>query len=94
MKTYYRLFNYKFSKLKELSKELSEIEFVTNLSEKLDEKNQEIFGLNQMTKDQNAETELVEMAKIELKELELETSEISQNLQLALLPKIKMMREM
>ena len=75
------------SKLKELSKELSEIGVVTNLSEKLDEKNQEISGLNQMIKDQNAETELIEMAKIELKELELETSEIKQNLQLALLPK-------
>ena len=75
------------SKLKELSKELSEIAVVTNLSEKLDEKNQEISGLNQMIKDQNAETELIEMAKTELKELELETSEIRQNLQLALLPK-------
>ena len=75
------------SKLKELSKELSEIGIVTNLSEKLNEKNLEISGLNQMIKDQSAETELVEMAKIELKELELETSEIKQNLQLALLPK-------
>ena len=70
-----------------LSKELSEIVVVTNLSEKLNDKNQEISGLNQMIKDQNAETELIEMAKIELKELELETSEIRQNLQLALLPK-------
>ena len=77
------------SMLTALSKELSEIRIVTNLSEDLDGKNKEIFGLNQVIKDQKSEIELIEMAKIELKELEQEILEIKKKLQLALLPKDK-----
>ena len=43
-----------------LSKELSEIRIVTNLSEDLVGKNKEIFGLNQVIKDQKSELELIE----------------------------------
>ena len=51
------------NQLSELSKELSEIKSVTNLSEELDVKKKEILDLEDLLNDKNSENELKEMAE-------------------------------
>ena len=79
----------KSDELTKLSKELAEVNIVTNLFEQIKVKNNELDGLEDILKDKQADSELKEIAKLELKILHDEISVINQKLELALLPKDK-----
>ena len=83
------LSNIKSDELTKLSKELAEVNIVTNLFEQIKVKNNELDGLEDILKDKQADSELKEIAKLESKILHDEISVINQKLELALLPKDK-----
>ena len=72
------------NELTELSKELSEIKIVTDLSEQLDFKKKEILDLEELLKDKNSENEIKEMARNELKGLNQDIEKLEHQLELSL----------
>ena len=72
-----------------LSKELSDVTQVTDLSLLINSKKNELKDLHIILKDKNSEGDLLDMAKEESKMLENELSLLSKNLELAILPKDK-----
>ena len=72
---------------KKLSKELSEITVVTDIASELKNNNKEVQDLEDLIKDKNSESEIKELAKIELKILEEKIQTIEKELEIALLPK-------
>ncbi len=72
-----------------LSKELSDITQVTDLSSLINSKNKELEDLYIMLKDKTSDVDLQDMAKEESKMLENELSSLNNKLELAILPKDK-----
>ena len=72
-----------------LSKELSDVTQVTDLSLLINSKKNELKDLHIILKDKNSEGDLLDMAKEESKMLENELSLLNKNLELAILPKDK-----
>ena len=72
-----------------LSKELSDITQVTDLSSLINSKNKELEDLYIMLKDKTSDVDLQDMAKEESKMLENELSSLNKKLELAILPKDK-----
>ena len=72
-----------------LSKELSDVSQVTDLSSLIDSKKKELNDLSIMLKDETSESDLHDMAKEEIKMLENELNSLNKKLELAILPKDK-----
>ena len=72
-----------------LSKELSDVTQVTNLSLLINSKKNELKDLYTILKDKTSDADLLDMAKEESKMLENELSLLNKNLELAILPKDK-----
>ena len=72
-----------------LSKELSDITQVTDLSSLINSKKKELNDLSIMLKDETSESDLHDMAKEESKLLENELNSLNKKLELAILPKDK-----
>ena len=72
-----------------LSKELSDVTQVTDLSLLINSKKNELKDLYMMLKDKTSDADLLDMAKEESKMLENELSLLNKNLELAILPKDK-----
>ena len=72
-----------------LSKELSEVSQVTDLSSLINSRKNELEDLYIMLKDKSSDADLQEMAREESKILEQELDELNKKLELAILPKDK-----
>ena len=72
-----------------LSKELSDVSQVTDLSSLINSKKKELNDLSIMLKDETSESDLHDMAKEESKLLENELNSLNKKLELAILPKDK-----
>ncbi len=72
-----------------LSKELSDVSQVTDLSSLINSKKKELNDLSIMLKDETSESDLYDMAKEESKLLENELNSLNKKLELAILPKDK-----
>ena len=72
-----------------LSKELSDVTQVTNLSSLMNSKKNELDDLYILLKDKEADADLQDMAKEESKMLENELNSLNKKLELAILPKDK-----
>ena len=72
-----------------LSKELSEVTQVTDLSSFINSKKNELQDLNDILKDKSSDADLQDMAKEESKMLENELNSLNKKLELAILPKDK-----
>ena len=72
-----------------LSKELSDVSQVTDLSSLINLKKKELNDLSIMLKDETSESDLHDMAKEESKLLENELNSLNKKLELAILPKDK-----
>ena len=72
-----------------LSKELSDVTQVTDLSSTINSKKNELEDLYIMLKDKTSDSDLQEMAKEESKMLENELNSLNKKLELAILPKDK-----
>ena len=72
-----------------LSKELSDVTQVTDLSSLINSKKKELNDLSIMLKDETSESDLHDMAKEESKLLENELNSLNKKLELAILPKDK-----
>ena len=72
-----------------LSKELSDVTQVTDLSLKINSKKNELEDLYILLKDKTSDSDLQEMAKEESKMLENELNSLNKKLELAILPKDK-----
>ena len=81
------------SHLKNSQKELSEITVVTDIATELKNYNKEAQDLDELIKDKNSESDIKKLARIELKLLE-EKIQAIEKLEIALLPKMKMTKEM
>ena len=76
-------------KFKSLSKELSEILLVTELSSNIEKKRNELSDLDIIIKDKSSDYEIKELARDEVKKIEEELFNLDKDLELALLPKDK-----
>ena len=72
-----------------LSKELSDVTQVTDLSSLINSKKNELEDLDVILKDKSSEVDLQDMAKEESKMLENELNSLNKSLELAILPKDK-----
>ena len=72
-----------------LSKELSDVSQVTDLSSLINSKKNELDDLYILLKDKGSDTDLQDMAREESKMLEIELNSLNKKLELAILPKDK-----
>ena len=77
------------NELAELSKELSEIKLITELTKKKDELVKELLDLSEILNDKDSDSEIKEIANTEFVSLKEKATNIERDIQFALLPKDK-----